>query len=164
MTTLDVSTKASPMNNTTPKKSLLAFFLLAIILITPFWVLGAITGIQLLPGIPIAALGTLCPMTAALILVYRERKLAGVIALLKRSFDYKRIKDNRWYVPILLIMAGAMVLSFVVSRLMGVPVPLPHITILSVLVLGLGFFSGHWARSWDGRDMPWIPCRLAGAR
>lgn len=131
------------MNNTAYKKSLLAFFLLAIILIIPFWVLGAIiTGIQLLPGLPIAALGTFCPMTAALILVYRERKRAGVIALLKRSFDYKRIKDNRWYVPILLIMAGVMVLSFVAQRLMGDPVPLPNITILSVLVLCLGFFFG----------------------
>lgn len=130
------------MNDDTHNKSLLAFFLLAIILITPFWVLGAITGVQLLPGLPIAALGTFCPMTAALILVYREHKRAGVIALLKRSFDYKRIKDNRWYVPILLIMAGVMVLSFVVQRLMGEPVPLPHITILSVLVLCIGFFFG----------------------
>ncbi len=128
------------MINNTHKKSLLAFFLLAIILITPFWVLGAIIGIQLLPGIPIAALGTFCPMTAALILVYRERKRAGIIALLKRSFDYKRIKDIRWYIPILLIMAGAMALSFVVQRLMGMPVPIPHITISSVLVLCFGFF------------------------
>ncbi len=130
------------MNDNTHKKTLLALFLLEIILITPFWLLGAITGIQLLPGIPIAALGTFCPMAAALILVYREHKRAGVIALLKRSFDYKRIKDNRWYVPILLIMAGVMLSSFVVLRFMGVPVPLPHITILSVLVLCLGFFFG----------------------
>ncbi len=128
MTTLNESMKASPKKNTTPKKSLLAFFLLAIIQITPFWVLGAITGIQLLPGIPIAALGTFCPMTAALILVYREHKLAGVIELLKRSFDYKRIKDHRWYIPILLIMAGVMVLSFIVQRLMGDPLPLPYIS------------------------------------
>lgn len=128
------------MDGNTHNKSLLAFFLLTIILITPFWVLGAITGIQLLPGIPIAALGTFCPMTAALILVYRERKRAGIIDLLKRSFDYKRIKDNRWYIPILLVMAGAMGLSFVVLRLMGLPIPLPHITILSVLILCLGFF------------------------
>lgn len=107
------------MNAATPKpnKSLLAFFLLAVVLIIPFWVFGAMTGLQLAPGLPVAALGAFCPMLAAIILVYQEDKRAGVVALLKRSVDFKRIKAKRWYAPILLIMP---VLSFWVLRLMGV--------------------------------------------
>ncbi len=125
------------MNATTPKanKSRLAFFLLAIVLIIPFWVYGAMTGIQLLPGIPVAALGTFCPMLAAIILVYREDKRASVAALLKRSFDFKRIKAKRWYAPILLIVPVVMVLSFAVLRLTGVPVPAPQIAVLPTLAL-----------------------------
>lgn len=130
------------MNNITHSKPLLTFFLLAIILIVPFWVLGALIGIELLPGIPLAALGTFCPMTAALILVYQEHKHAGVIALLKRSFDDKRIQDKRWYLPILLVMPGVMALSFVVLRLLGVAVPVPQISILEVIALCVGFFVG----------------------
>jgi hypothetical protein len=42
------------------------------------------------------------PLVAALILVHRESETAGVIALLKRSFDYKRIGEKLWYVPIVL--------------------------------------------------------------
>jgi membrane protease YdiL (CAAX protease family) len=125
------------MNATTPQphKSPLVFFLLAVVLIIPFWVFGAITGLQLAPGIPVAALGAFCPMLAAIILVYREDKRTGVVALLKRSFDFKRIKDKRWYAPILLIMPVVTVLSFWVLRLTGVSLPSPQIAILPTLAL-----------------------------
>lgn len=130
------------MNDNTHHKSLPTFFLLAFLLLIPFLVLGAFTEIELLPGLPIAALGIICPMTAALILVYREHKRAGVIALLKRSFDYQRIPVKRWYLPILLIMPGVMALSFVVQRLLGEDVPIPQIAILEVIALCVvGFFG-----------------------
>jgi hypothetical protein len=62
------------MKNDTPNRSVLAVFLLAILLIAPFFILGAITDWQLGPGLPVAALGTFCPMFAAMILVYRAEK------------------------------------------------------------------------------------------
>jgi len=132
------------MNAITPQphKSPLAFFLLAVVLILPLWVFGAITRLQLLPGLPVAALGTVCPMLAAITLVYREDKRAGVVALLKRAFDFKRITDKRWYVPILLIMPIAMVLSFAVQRLMGVQIPVPQIAVVPTLALCAGSFIG----------------------
>ncbi len=130
------------MNKIYRSKSLLAFFILAIILLAPFWVLGGITGIELLPGLPIAALGAFSPMAAALILVYREQKYAGVTALLKRSFDGKRIQDKRWYLPILLVMPVVMALSFVVQRILGDAVPVPRISILEVIALCVAGFIG----------------------
>jgi hypothetical protein len=39
-------------------------------------------------------------MIAALILVYMENRSNGVKQLLKRAFDFKRIKRKIWYVPI----------------------------------------------------------------
>lgn len=130
------------MNVTMPKSDtfLLAFFLLAVVLILPFWVFGALTGLQLLPGLPVAALGAFCPMLAAIILVYRVDKKAGVVALLKRSFDFKRIKDKRWYAPILLIMPVVTALSFWVLRLTGVSLPAPQIAIVPTLALCVVFF------------------------
>jgi len=132
------------MSATTPQPhtSLLAFFLLAVVLLIPFWVYGAITGLQLSPGLPVAALGTFCPMLAAIILVYREDKRAGVVALLKRSFDVQRIKAKRWYAPILLIMPIATVLSFWVQRLTGVPIPIPQMVVVQALALCVVFFIG----------------------
>jgi uncharacterized protein len=113
------------MSPTAPRShiALRAFFVLAVVLLLPFLVYGAITGSQLLPGLPVAALGVFCPMLAALILVYRQSKRAGVVWLLKRVFDVQRIRNKWWYAAILLIMPIAMTFSFWVQRLMGVPIP-----------------------------------------
>ncbi len=124
------------------KRSISRFFLLAFVLILPFWILGAVKGGDLLPGLPIAALATFCPMLAALILVYRTDRGPGVIALLKRSFDFDRIERKGWYAPILLIMPLVMLLSFWVLRLSGVPIPAPQFTALQALALFIVFFVG----------------------
>jgi hypothetical protein len=94
--------------------------LLVFALAVPFWGLGAISGFQLLPGGPVAALMLVCPVGAAVILVFQEHKTAGGLELLKRSFDYKRIGAGIWYAPILLLMPVVSVLSYGVMRLMGI--------------------------------------------
>jgi uncharacterized protein len=117
------------------KKSPLKFFVLVFALIIQFWVLGAVTGIELLPGVPIAVFAFVCPVTAAMILEYRENKGAGVRALLKGSFDFKRIKVKAWYIPIPLLYPVVLVLSFFVIRLTGMNVPAPPFSALSALFL-----------------------------
>jgi len=123
-------------------RSPLKFFLLVYALSIPFWLIGAVTGIELLPGLPVAALGTWCPMLAAMILVFRENKTSGVTALLKRSFDFKRIKAQVWYAPVLLVMPMASLLSYGVLRLTGTPVPAPQIALLPTLSLCVVLFIG----------------------
>ncbi len=125
----------------TQPRSPLKFFLLVFALSVPFWLIGAVTGLELLPGLPVSSLGACCPLLAALILVYRENKTAGMTELLKRSFDYKRISAKVWYIPILLLMPGVMVLSYGLMRLLGLPLPTPHYpTVLAVLVMSFAFF------------------------
>ncbi len=85
---------------------------------------------------------TFCPMMAALILVYRENRTAGVTELLKRSFDYQRIRAKVWYAPIVLLMPGVMVLTYGLMRLMGSPLPTPQFPVLAPLVMFLVFFIG----------------------
>ena len=91
----------SPLN-----RSPLKFFLLVFALSIPFWLIGGMSDLQLMPGLSVTALVAVCPMVAALILVYRERGTAAVTELLRRTFDFRRIKAKRWYAPILLLMAG----------------------------------------------------------
>lgn len=116
------------------------FFLLAFALAVPFWVLGAYTTLNLLPGLPIAALATFSPALAGTILVYAEDGGAGVAAFLRRSLDFGRIKSKVWYAPVLLLMPAIMVASFGVARLSGVPVPLPRIALVPTVILGVVFF------------------------
>jgi len=75
-------------------RSSLKFLLLVFALSLPFWLAGASTTFQLLPGVPVSALMFFCPVTAAAIFVYGENMTAGVSDLLKRSFDYTRINAD----------------------------------------------------------------------
>jgi membrane protease YdiL (CAAX protease family) len=134
------------------KRSSLAFFILVYALSIPFWVSGALSQSQLLPGLPLSALGFVCPLLAAAILVYRQEGRAGLSALLKRSFDIGRVKPKTWLLPVVLLQPCVMAFSYFVLRMSGVSVPPPQFSLLSALALLLAFFIGGLAEElgWMG--------------
>ena len=123
-------------------KSPLTYIVLTFALSLPFWVVGGLTRLQLLPALPVSALGFVCPLGAAAILVYRENGLASVLVLLKRSFDFNRVTAKIWYLPTILLMLCVMVSSYVVMRLMGVALPAPQVSFVATLILCVVFFIG----------------------
>ena len=129
--------------NASSRKSPLAFFLLVFALSIPFWVVAAMVR-QTLPlpmNLPVSSLSVFCPLIAALILVRREDGPGGIKRLLRRVFDYKRIKRKIWYLPIIFGMPFIMVVSYGVMRLMGLPLPgQPRIPLLAVPVLFVVYF------------------------
>ncbi len=120
------------------------FFALTLILAAPFWLIGAVTAQSLPQGLgmnlPISSLMVLSPISAAIILVYREEKRAGVKRLLKSVFDLKRITHAIWYVPIILLMPLITLLSYGVMRLMGIALPDLHIPWLMIPILFALYF------------------------
>jgi len=75
------------ITDASPRRSPLKFFILTFVLSIPFWLIGP-TAEQKLPlpfNLPVGALVLVCPMIAALILVYMENGSDGVKQLLKRS-------------------------------------------------------------------------------
>jgi uncharacterized protein len=128
-------------NLSNPKnRSPLTYFVLTFALSIPFWIAGAYTDLQLLPGVPISALGLLCMVGAASILVYRENGLEGVTESFKRSFDFKRVKAKVWYLPTILIMPCIMLMSFITMRLMGIHLPAPQFSLAAPFILFVVFF------------------------
>ena len=125
---------------TSQSKSPLRFFLLVFALSLPFWLAGALSDYQLLPALPVSALGFLCPVTAAAICAYRENGFPGVKELLGRAFDFKRVKKKIWYVPTILLMPCIMIISYAVMRLAGIPIPAPQFSLVTILVLFVAFF------------------------
>ncbi len=118
-------------------RSVLAFFVLVFILEIPFWALGALSGIGLLPGLPVAALGAFCPAIAAAILVRRESGWGGVVALLRRSFDFDRIPSGLWYLPALFLIPAITFVTYPLMRLAGIALPdwqLPTLTMIFGLI------------------------------
>ncbi len=121
-------------------RSPLKFFVLVFALSIPFWLIGALTGLQLFPGLPLSSLMVFCPLVAASILLYKERRAAGVIALLKRSFDHRRINPKAWYAPVVFLMPGVTAATYGLMRLAGLRPPTPQFSVLTALAMFLAFF------------------------
>lgn len=120
----------------------LKFFALVLVISVPFWLLGAATDAQLMPGLSVGVLMAFCPAAVALMRVHRERPADGVAALLRRSFDLQRIEAKRWYVPILLLMPCISGVVYGLMRWQGMPMPAPQVAVLPALLMFLVFFLG----------------------
>lgn len=125
-------------------KSALTFFLLVFVLSAPFWWAGPAAERLLrneVPfALPLSALQAVNPMLAALVLVYAEKGRAGARELLKRAFDYGRIKSKVWYVPVLCLWPAAMFLECGLMHLTGAPLPEARVPVLMLPVFLVLFF------------------------
>jgi uncharacterized protein len=86
-------------------RSLLKFFLLVFALTIPVWLIGGmpLPGASNFPLTLNVLIQPFVPLIAALILVHREEGRGGVRGLVKRTFDYRRIRHRKWYVPIIFL-------------------------------------------------------------
>jgi membrane protease YdiL (CAAX protease family) len=116
------------------------FFILVFVFSIPFYLLGGESAVQILPGIPISALAFVAPVGVASYLVFRENGTKGVRHLLRRSYDFDKIHNKLWYIPIFFTMPAALVLSYIVMRWMGISIPLPQVNIVAALVMFIVFF------------------------
>lgn len=117
-------------------RPVIPFLILVFVLSMPFWILGSMLDIQLLPGLPIGALAVFTPGIAAAVLVYRDGRFLAVGCLLRRSFDADRITDRRWYFLFVFFNPAVAALSFQIMRTIGIAVPNPPPLTLAVLPLG----------------------------
>lgn len=125
-------------------RSQLRFFLLVFALSLPFWLAGAIAerrGFQ--PGLPmnlpVSSLMAVCPLVAAVVLVHRAEGSAGVKRLLRRVLDYRRIGRRPWWAAIVLLNPAILMGSYGVMRLLGRPLPDPHVPSTAAPLLLLVF-------------------------
>ncbi len=126
-----------------PRRRLpLTFFALVFALSTPFWLIGAMTDLQLMPGLSVSAFGAFCPAAAALILLHRNDGSGSVTALLRRSFDFGRIKSRRWLMPILLLMPAVSAVVYGLMVWMDMPLPAQPFALGAALLMFLAFFVG----------------------
>jgi uncharacterized protein len=118
------------------------FFALVFALSTPFFLIGALTTFEVIPGVPVSGLALVCPVIAAMIMVRLESGRAGVIALLKRAFDWKRIKGKIWFAPMILLAPAAALFQFGFMRFTAAPLPTQHLPGVMTLVLAFALLVG----------------------
>jgi len=151
--------KGKQSNRTSEKRSLLAFFLLVFLLSIPIWVLGPVVE-RLLPEeltttLPVSSLMFIVPGGAAVILVHREEGPGARRTLLKRAFDYGRIKRKLWYAPILVLWPAMMILQYLLVRPTALPVADPQLPGLMLPVSFAVFFIAALGEEvgWQGYAM-----------
>ena len=110
------------------------FFTLVFLLSIPFWLVGALTDGQLLPGLPVSAVMVVCPVLAAVLLVFRADGSRAVKTLLTRAGDFRRMRPWAW-----LVALGTMPLAMLLSGavLVWTGTELPALEIRPLQVLGL---------------------------
>jgi CAAX protease family protein len=124
-------------------RSLLTFILLLFGLSIPFWVIGTIVDVQVIPGLNLFQMGLAMPAVAALILVYKESGKEGVVTILKRTYDFRNIKSKIWYLPILLIYPSFGLLDYLIQRLSGTSMPSLHFSLPILLGYSTIFFMAY---------------------
>lgn len=125
-------------NRPSKGKSLSAFFLLAFALYVP---IAINADVQVFPNWALINFGAFIPMLVALILVYRENGTASMIELLKRPFDFKRIKSKKWYLPIFLAIPFTVLVQYGLALLLGLPVSSPYFSPWTPLIFAILFIA-----------------------
>lgn len=121
-------------------RSVTKFFVLVFVFSIPFWLLANVFPIQLLPGLPISALGVFVPAIAAVIMSARSDHSAAVSQLLARSFDFNRVRNKYWYLIFVLFNPAIAVFAFVTMRSVGIPIPPPSPLTLAIVPMIVTFF------------------------
>jgi membrane protease YdiL (CAAX protease family) len=137
-------------SNPSQKNHPFLFFLLLFVLSLPIWLIGS-SQLPLPVELPVSALMSFCPLIAASLLTLRHHGSAGIKTLLQKTFDYKKITNKIWYIPIFLLNPILFFLSFVIMRWVGRPLPQPNIPLLLAPLFFLMFFLGA-----AGEELGWM--------
>ncbi len=124
------------------KKPLLKFYLVLVVISIPFWILGAMAKelAKMLPiNLPISALMFVCPLIATIIVNDKEHNVNSIGGLMKKVFDYKKINNKSWYIAIIGLAPAVMLISFLVMKLVGMPLPKPVIPIIELPIFFIIF-------------------------
>jgi membrane protease YdiL (CAAX protease family) len=125
--------------------SLNYYFLLVFVLSVPLWLVGG-TKLPLPVNLPVSSLTAFVPMIAALILSSRQSGSRGFKELFQTAWDYHKIKDKVWYLPILLLPPLLYIISFILmwqtERPLPDPIKIPFlwlpIYLVMYLITGIG--------------------------
>lgn len=112
-----------------------AFFVLVFALSLPFWLVGAIIGRELMPGLPVSSLMVVCPALAAFILRWRKLGRRRAIAFLSRAVDVWRLRAPAVIALLLLANPGVSAATYLIQMATGVDLPAPDIRLGPTLVL-----------------------------
>lgn len=139
-----------------PRRTASAFFALTVLLTIPFWALTYAMRLELLPGLPPAALAVVCPLAAAVLLSWKAQGRRGVASLLRASAWSRGVGSKPTWLLVLTIPPAVAAASFLYLRVTGHDVPDPEVFGGHLLVLLGLFLLGAWTEEvgWTAFALP----------
>ena len=129
----------------------IVFFGLLFLLSAPFWLLGLLIGVEILPGLPISAVMVVTPVLAASILIWRGEGTAALWSFWARALDAKRMRG--WALAVALgFMPLVMALSWAVQTARGDALPAVQFDLIQIVAFFGLFFLAATAEElgWSG--------------
>ena len=121
------------------KASPYKFFGLLLLISLPFWVVGSIVRVEVLPGVPLSAAMVVVPLLTAVILIGRHKSLSVLSTFLMSALDASRIK--LWVWPFAIgLMPMVMLVSAIIQSALGESLPAFTFDAGDVLLLFSLFF------------------------
>jgi membrane protease YdiL (CAAX protease family) len=107
-------------NAAPPSRSPLAFFAVVLALAIPIWLASRFVGVIGSLKIPITDLMLgFTPLTAAIILIWRQEGAGGVVTLLKRAVDIRGLTRTRWFGPVIGLAPLVYGVTYLILHLAG---------------------------------------------
>jgi membrane protease YdiL (CAAX protease family) len=134
------------------RKAPWTFFALTLAFAAPFWLLGAVTGFVLMPGVPIAAYMFVCPAVAAACLTFQDGGRPAASAFFARALGARCLPSGVWLLPALALIPALSAACFALLRLSGTAIPAPQTSLAEVLALSVPFMVAAMAEElgWSG--------------
>jgi len=89
---------------------------------------------------PTFIFAAIIPVSLANLFLYCERGWDGVRDLWTSVFDYRRIRNKLWYIPIFLLMPATVLATYFLMPLIGETIPEPQFPVLMAPILCAIFF------------------------
>lgn len=134
-------TDAAPPAGMPVNPTLRMYFIVLFALSTVLWVAGALAddpSAGLPVNLPISAAMFVCPLLAAMAVVYRHSGVTGVRRFVRRALDHRGIQAV-WYAPLVLPMPAVFVLAYAVLRGLGRPLPPVDMPLVALPVFAVAY-------------------------
>jgi len=106
--------------------------------------------VQIFPGFNLYQLPLALSSVTALILIYREGGNAGVVQLLKSTYDFRNITSIAWYVPMLLVIPSIGLAEYLILRVSGASLPPPQFSLATLGYISVFFMTYGEELGWTG--------------
>lgn len=121
--------------STSSKAAVTRYFIIVLLLSTPFWVIGGFSDWEPLPGVPVSALMVIVPPLVAFAYLARMEGYAAALRWIKSAFSLIALRRVRWVLIAILLPPATLAAAYALMLLGGYTLPKPDLSVVHIVLL-----------------------------